>query len=784
MPPIAATSAAAGSPPGSVARWVLAWATLASFLVVFQNFGMDILPDRRVEIPAVRIRPYSSEATFAYVFDFNGSEPDRWPSDRSRVNFYEDDHPYLVRLHQPDEVILVGGDRFAHEPGRIVFATTDNSDPRTNGRRYWLTTPILYSAAIGDGAMLVFLYCAVVWYLLGRGGPRETNAARVARTHWRLHLAGAALLFLFGLYCNTGTLAPYGNTCAPMYIPQDTGYVYNQDHPHFRVLFDFVDGKGRAVWDGAALLRRILFPVLGWPLMRLFGFELGGTLTSLVLNVGGFVGAALFVRKWIGERGAVFAVWIMALYPGAAYWAGMPYSYALIFPGSLFLMFGICRILDTPVGWRFAGISLAMGVAYLGYDFAAFFVPAAVLALCWRRRFVAAAWSALLQAAPLGIWLFALKHVFKQSLETSNSASYKNVFLSYLHPADPARWLQEILHAPDIGLDIFFAANFIFLPALFLVVVALNPASSRIRFRVAEVALLLSALAVFLVLNLAPSEASGWALGGTWISRLYQPVFPALLLYMARWWQDLPPLTRGVKTLIGVALAAVSLGNALIVFGPILDNPGKISEAAFYRFYDHTDAHFVYESTLRTLGRRPLGFPRAQAFAPTEADLRALGQQQLAHERSEIDNLRKAIEGNRAALIANQKAYVDVGRSLAAARSALLATQLEIRRKRGEITAEEAARQARPWSDFVSPGLRGLLERPPSDASGTPPSAGPPQSLSAANVEIKGESDALVGLQRAVGQAQSELSQGISDLTQAEGDLDRAKKVDDSLKGN
>lgn len=784
MPPIAATPAAAGIPAGSAARWVLALATLASFLVVFQNFGMDILPDRRVEIPAGRIRPYSSEATFAYVFDFNGSEPDRWPSDRSRVKFYEDDHPYLVRLHQVDEVILVGGDRFAHEPGRIVFATTDNSDPRTNGRRYWLMTPILYRAAIGDGAVLVFLYCMAVWWLVSRDGPRAPDAARVARRHWRLHLSGATLLFLFGLYCNTGTLAPYGNTCAPMYIPQDTGYVYNQDHPYFRVLFDFVDGKGRAVWDGAELLRRILFPVLGWPLMRLFGFELGGTMTSLALNVGGFIGAALFIRRWIGERGAVFAMWVMALYPGAAYWAGMPYSYALIFPGSLFLMFGICRILDTTVGWRFAGISLAMGVAYLGYDFAAFFVPAAVFALCWRRRFAAAALSALLQAAPLAIWLFVLKHVFGQSLETANSASYRNVLLSYLHSGDSARWLQEILHAPDVGFDIFFAANFIFLPALFLVALAVNPITSRIRFRVAEVALLFAALAVFLVLNLAPSESSGWALGGTWISRLYQPVFPALLLYTARWWQDLPPLSRAMRTLIGAALAVASLGNALIVFGPILDNPGKISEAAFYRFYDHTDAHFVYESTLRTLGRRPLGFPQAQAPAPTQADLRALSRRQLARELGEIDNLRKAIEGNRAALIANQKAYLDVGRSLAAARSALLATQLEIRRKQGEITAEEATRQAKPWNDFVSPGLRGLLEHPPSDAHGPVQGAETPQTLPEANVEIKRESDELVDLQSAVGKAQSELSQGISDLTQAQSDLDRAKKVDASLKGN
>ncbi len=58
------------------------------------------------------------------------------------------------------------------------------------------------------------------------------------------------------------------------------------------------------------------------------------------------------------------------------------------------------------------------------------------------------------------------------------------------------------------------------------------------------------------------------------------------------------------------------MGNALVVFGPILGNPLHVSQEAFYRFYDHTDAHFLYESNLESLGRRPIGFPRQPAAAP------------------------------------------------------------------------------------------------------------------------------------------------------------------------
>jgi hypothetical protein len=773
----------AGTPPARAARGLLSLATAVSFLLVFHNFGIDILPDRRVEIPAGSIRPYSPDKTFGYVFDFSQSEPDRWPSPRSRVSFFEDGVRYKLRLTHVDEVLLVGGDRFAHEPGRIVFSTVENTDPRTNGHHYWLTTPILYRAGIGDAAMAALLCCTLAWLLICAG--QRPVPGLPGCPGWRWHLAGAAALFAFGLYCNTGSLSPYAITCATMYVPQDTGYAYNNDHPHFRVLFDFVDGRDRSVWEHAVFLRRILFPVLGWPLMRLLGFEEGGTLTSLILNVAGFIAAVALLRRWIGERGAVFAAWILALYPGAAYWAGMPYPNALIVPGSLLLMLGLWRIVDTPVGWRLAAISLAMGAVYLGYDLAAFYLPATLLALCWRRRFGAAAASASIQALPLACWLFALRHAFGLSLEDANSAVYANVLQGYLHAADFARSWQEMLRAPGTGFDIFFGANFIFLPALFLFVVAVNPATSRIRFGTAELSVLLSALALFLFLNLAPRDVGGWEMGGTWIARIYQPVMPALVLFMARWWQGLPPLSRPLRNLVLCALALASLGDALIVFGPILDNPGGISETALYRFYDHTDAHFVYESTLRTLGRRPLGFPRAQPAPPTEAELRARARRELENDLATVGALGKAIEGNRAALADNERELLTVGRALAETRSAVLSTQLEIRRRRGEITADEAVRQARPWPEFVPPPVKALMDRSQAGAPGpSAPAEAAAQTIPGAVAAISAETAQLNDLQHAVFLAQTELASEVSELAKTGAELDRAKKEAAALPQN
>jgi hypothetical protein len=54
--------------------------------------------------------------------------------------------------------------------------------------------------------------------------------------------------------------------------------------------------------------------------------------------------------------------------------------------------------------------------------------------------------------------------------------------------------------------------------------------------------------------------------------------------------------------------AVVAAGNALIVFGPVLHNPFRLSERAFYGFCNHTDVHFLYEHHLEQFGRSPVGF--------------------------------------------------------------------------------------------------------------------------------------------------------------------------------
>ena len=596
------------APPRRGLRLFLALVAGASLLLLLHNYALNLLPSIWEDIEPAAISVDQAGPVTTYRFAFSGSTPDGPHASLSRVRLTQDGLALAGTSLPANVARAVGSGNWAHEPGQIIFSVPDGSDPRTNGRTYTVEYPLLYQRWAGHGAAVAFAGSVAWLYYLGRRS-RGASLTAPAPRRWNLHLAGASLLFLAGLYCSTGTLTPYANTTIP-HVAKGTGYLYNPDHIHFQALFDFVDGRDKSTWDNALFLRRILYNVMAYPFMKAAGWEVGGTLASITFNVAAFVLFLRALRRRVGESGAIFAAWILALYPGAGYWGGLPYQHALIVPGSLLLMLVLVSFAEDP-GWRPVILgSVLLGLANLGYEFFMFFLPASLLLLAWRRRWLAAAVSLFLQALPLALWILVLQYRFGQSMGNSNSASFGAIAGSYLNIGDPARWRAILELAPEVGYNLFFGANFLFLPALFLAVVALNAVTSRIRPHPAELTLLVAGLALFLFNNLAPEYVSPWQLRGTWIARIYQPVFPAFLWFMARWWQDLPALGRWTRAALYSPVLVVLAGNALIVFGPILDNPYGLSEVAFYRFYDHAN-HANYENNLRHFGRRPLGFPQA-----------------------------------------------------------------------------------------------------------------------------------------------------------------------------
>jgi hypothetical protein len=68
---------------------------------------------------------------------------------RSPAVIFEDSKPLGPAHSTPGEIERLGLGRFSHlENFGYIFSTSDNSDPNTNGRKYWVVLP----DAVGDGS--------------------------------------------------------------------------------------------------------------------------------------------------------------------------------------------------------------------------------------------------------------------------------------------------------------------------------------------------------------------------------------------------------------------------------------------------------------------------------------------------------------------------------------------------------------------------------------------------------------------------------------------------------
>jgi hypothetical protein len=167
---------------------------------------------------------------------------------------------------------------------------------------------------------------------------------------------------------------------------------------------------------------------------------------------------------------------------------------------------------------------------------------------------------------------------------------------------------------PSLTWKNFLFSNFAILPVLFLLLWGWRLAAGRgWRLDRLEGSLMAAIAAVFFFNNLAPPYDSFWQLRGEWIPRLYQPLFVVFLLFVAKLaagaderWRPLPwPMRQVVLVLVAVA----ALADASVAFGPFLK--ARHAEALYYRFYQHSEPHALLWN-MRRVGRRPLGFCRAQ----------------------------------------------------------------------------------------------------------------------------------------------------------------------------
>lgn len=71
-----------------------------------------------------------------------GDDPDEADDVSSTIEIYEDGHPIGPGHSSYADIRAYGAGRYSHWKGRgIAFSTSDNSDPNSNGRKYFAVKP-------------------------------------------------------------------------------------------------------------------------------------------------------------------------------------------------------------------------------------------------------------------------------------------------------------------------------------------------------------------------------------------------------------------------------------------------------------------------------------------------------------------------------------------------------------------------------------------------------------------------------------------------------------------
>lgn len=458
---------------------------------------------------------------------------------------------------------------------------------------YWRQRADLMAAPLAGLALWAWL-AALLWVWLPAG-------------HGRRGLALAMLVMALAAWLSSGALAPYAATQDRPPLTGPCCYPVNLDHQHFEAAFWMLDGDPAAKWSFSVVLRRIFFPLVAYPFMKALGFLEGGFLAALLVNLAALAAWGVFLRRRLAPPGPALGVWLLALYPGAAYWAGLPYAYAAIVPASLAGLMILTRQAELDDGWRAARWCLGLGLVGLAYDLTAYLAPAG-LWLAWRaaRRSGAGALQALgpaalgagLIAAPL-LAVYALLSLSPEPLAQQTTMQMAAIVKSYLDPSGWPRWPAMLARLPGDFAQIYLFSGHLALPLLFLALLALGWRRPGWGLAPAEAALLAAMLAVFLFTHLAPPYA-GWQYRGPVYARFYQPAAVVAIAYAARVLAR-PGPRRG---LMAAACALALCVNALASFGPALGLAWPLK--LHWAFYRHGSPE-SFARNLAQLGRRPLG---------------------------------------------------------------------------------------------------------------------------------------------------------------------------------
>jgi len=383
-------------------KWVLAVVGLVNVLPVLINLVPVFHSSAELEISRVR---HDQEAAYrAHLFEYEQVD-DLLESrliqfdQHSGLMLRENGAPLGPSTRSLGLIRKTGRGAYAHGGPVLIFSTSDNSDPRTNGRRYTVTFPLYVRGAVQAGVLALTAAALGLWLLwigqaarirLAREAWAEGAAleARWEQTALARALPGVILLgaiavinyVMFDLMAGRPCLSPDSVSYLRWSAIRTPGY------PLFLQTVLAVFGDARWIAPVQLNLLLLSFVALGWSVGCLFRSRLAGLLVALPLLVTSpllsesnkVMAEALFVSLVCVHAAA--ALWLIRTTSGpAGFLAGLtmalaitvrPAGYALLVgvPVLLFLLHGRSR---RAQGFLLGGLGLAL-LAAMAVQYARF----------------------------------------------------------------------------------------------------------------------------------------------------------------------------------------------------------------------------------------------------------------------------------------------------------------------------------------------------------------------------------------------------------------------------
>jgi hypothetical protein len=425
----------------------------------------------------------------------------------------------------------------------------------------------------------------------------------------KTRLAIAAFL-LVGLtvgsvWLGSGSISPYASTYSHA-ESDECGYLYNIDHWHFLNTFQMLNGDPKHIWAGSVVLRRVLYPIIAYPFMTHWGFNLGGFITNLA--IAGLTSLVLIISlfKRFGERAAIVGGLLFATYPGLTYFGGLPYSYFFIAPATVFAFTTLHWLADSPTMVRSLGTGMFLGILATGYDLLPFFLPTSLIILLSRRRVLPLLPLALTMLAPMAFVLWYQTEVMGLSVSNSNSKIYASIADAIRNPTKEryTEWLGLITQTPGIFLHNFTFSAFAALPVAFCLAYLSSRWTLRAKLSTPEWSFLVVAGGLWIFNNFAPPYP-GWQMRGTWIARIYQPVFIVYIFYLARV-SALTSKKHIASAIVLLIAVACALFQEFVVASPIF-GMYRVAGQVYHEFYQHAPVE-SFATHMNACGARPRGF--------------------------------------------------------------------------------------------------------------------------------------------------------------------------------